>query len=41
MFIYVFDKELNQWIEADNLYPHDVALLIDNKAKKIYLWFGD
>ena len=41
MFIYVFDKQLNQWIEADNLYPHDIALLIDNKAKKIYLWFGD
>jgi hypothetical protein len=41
MFIYVYDKQLQQWIEASILYPHDIALLIDNKAKKVYLWFGD
>jgi hypothetical protein len=41
MFVYVYDKELNQWIESNNLYPHDIALLIDNKGKKVYLWFGE
>jgi hypothetical protein len=39
MFVYVLDHD--QWIETESLFPHDIALLIDNKAKKAYLWFGD
>jgi hypothetical protein len=38
MFVYVLDKE--QWIETESLFLHDIALLIDNKLKKGYLWFG-
>jgi hypothetical protein len=40
MFVYVLDRVKAQWIETEQLFLHDIALLIDNKAKKGYLWFG-
>jgi len=40
LFVYVLDRVKAQWIETEQLFLHDIALLIDNKAKKGYLWFG-
>jgi hypothetical protein len=40
MFLYVLDLETSQWIEADELYPHDLALLINNEEKLVYHWVG-
>lgn len=39
MFCYVLDQD--NWRETDTLFPHDIAILIDNKIKKAYLWFGN
>ena len=41
MFVYIFDAPTDQWVESESLYLHDIALLIDTKAKKIHLWFGE
>ena len=38
MFVYVLTEE--NWVESESLFLHDIALLIDNKTKKVYLWFG-
>lgn len=38
MFSYVFSD--NKWIETEKLYPHDIALFMDPKEKRIYLWEG-
>jgi hypothetical protein len=38
MFIYVFDQD--KFLETESLFLHDIALLIDNKQKLIYLWYG-
>jgi hypothetical protein len=41
MFVYVLDVASAQFIETESLYPHDIALLIDNKTKQVYLWNGE
>ena len=40
MYCYILDKGKGDWIETDNLYPHDVSLLIDSDTRKIYLHYG-
>ena len=29
-----------EWIEANNLTPYDVALIVDKEQKAIYFWHG-
>ncbi|MBD3353435.1 MAG: hypothetical protein GF364_18275 [Candidatus Lokiarchaeota archaeon] len=38
MFSYVFNE--GKWIETDKIYPHDIALFLDPKEEKIYIWQG-
>ncbi|MCP4763975.1 MAG: hypothetical protein GY870_19540 [archaeon] len=38
MFSYVLNNR--KWIEAEKIYPHDIALLLDHESKKIYIWNG-
>ncbi|MHA1746179.1 MAG: hypothetical protein ACTSWW_09270 [Promethearchaeota archaeon] len=40
MYCYILDKGKGDWMESENLFPHDVALLIDSDARKIYLYYG-
>ncbi len=38
MFLYIYSKQ--DWIEAEDLFPHDVALLIENDQRKVYFYSG-
>lgn len=40
MYCYILDTMKKDWIESEDLYPSDIALLIDNEHRKIYLYFG-
>jgi len=40
MYCYILDKGKGDWIESENLFPHDVALLIDSDTRMIYLYYG-
>ncbi len=40
MFFYILDLTKMQFIESESLYPHDIALLIDNEEKKIFFYSG-
>ncbi|MHA1583724.1 MAG: hypothetical protein ACTSVU_08500 [Promethearchaeota archaeon] len=40
MFCYIFDKATESWVESNNLFPHDVALLIHVEEKKVYFYCG-
>ena len=40
MFLYILDLSKMDFIESESLYPHDIALLIDNETKKIYFYSG-
>ncbi len=40
MYCYILDTHNNDWIESEDLYPTDIALLIDNEKRKIYLYNG-
>ena len=40
MYCYILDKGKGDWIESNDLFPHDIALLIDTDTKSIYLHFG-
>ncbi len=37
MIVFIYD---NDWIESKELFPHDIALLVEMKENKVYLWFG-
>ncbi|QEE14692.1 hypothetical protein DSAG12_00505 [Promethearchaeum syntrophicum] len=40
MFLYILDLSKNDFVESETLYPHDIALLIDNEEKKVYFYSG-
>ncbi len=40
MFLYILDLSKNDFVESESLYPHDIALLIDNEEKKVYFYSG-
>ncbi len=40
MFLYILDLTKMQFIESESLYPHDIALLIDNEEKSIFFYSG-
>lgn len=40
MFVYIYDHAKQDWIEAEDLFPHDVALLIENDQRKVYFYSG-
>ena len=40
MFVYIYDQAKEDWIEADDLFPHDVALLIENDQRMVYFYSG-
>jgi hypothetical protein len=40
MYCYILDLSINDWIESESLYPTDVALLIDNEKRILYLYNG-
>lgn len=40
MYCYIFDKGRNDWLETEELFPHDIALLIDSGEKKVYFYSG-
>lgn len=40
IYCYILDKAKNDWIESDNLFLHDIALLIENTEKKVYFYKG-
>ena len=40
MYCYILDISTEDWIESEDLYPTDVALLIDNEKRIIYLFNG-
>ena len=40
MFFYILDLTKMDFIESESLYPHDIALLIDNEEKRVYFYSG-
>jgi len=40
MFLYILDLTKMDFIESESLYPHDIALLIDNEEKKVFFYSG-
>ena len=40
MFLYILDITKNDFVESESLYPHDIALLIDNEEKKVFFYSG-
>jgi len=40
MFLYILDLTKMDFIESESLYPHDVALLIDNEEKSVFFYSG-
>ena len=40
MFLYILDLSKMDFIESESLYPHDVALLIDNEEKSVFFYSG-
>ena len=40
MFFYILDLTKMDFIESESLYPHDIALLIDNEEKKVFFYSG-
>jgi len=40
MFLYILDLSKNDFVESESLYPHDIALLIDNEERKVYFYSG-
>lgn len=38
MIVFIYDN--NDWVESTKLFPHDIALLVEMKEMKVYLWFG-
>ena len=40
MFLYILDLKKMDFIESDSLYPHDIALLIDNEEKSVFFYSG-
>ncbi|MHA1672549.1 MAG: hypothetical protein ACTSYI_02890 [Promethearchaeota archaeon] len=40
MYCYVLDKSKLDWIESESLFLHDIALLIENTEKRVYMYSG-
>jgi len=40
MFLYILDLKKMDFIESESLYPHDIALLIDNEEKSVFFYSG-
>jgi len=40
MFLYILDLSKMDFIESESLYPHDIALLIDNEEKSVFFYSG-
>ncbi len=40
MFFYILDLTKMDFTESESLYPHDIALLIDNEEKKVFFYAG-
>jgi hypothetical protein len=40
MFLYILDITKNDFVESESLYPHDIALLIDNEEKQVFFYSG-
>lgn len=40
IYCYILDKSKMDWLESENLFLHDIALLIENTEKKAYLYSG-
>ena len=40
MFLYILDLTKMDFIESESLYPHDIALLIDNEEKSVFFYSG-
>ena len=40
MFLYILDLTKMDFVESESLYPHDIALLIDNEEKKVFFYSG-
>ncbi len=40
MYCYVLDKSKMDWIESESLFLHDIALLIENTEKRVYMYSG-
>ncbi len=40
MFFYILDLTKMDFIESESLYPHDIALLIDNEEKTVFFYSG-
>ena len=40
MFLYILDLTKMDFVESESLYPHDIALLIDNEERKVFFYAG-
>ena len=40
MFLYILDLTKMDFVESESLYPHDIALLIDNEERKVFFYSG-
>ncbi len=38
MIVFIYDND--DWVESTKLFPHDIALLVEMKEMKVYVWFG-